>query len=189
MISIEVQYQWLLQHITSQDHHSTHTRLGEKHKTILVVSQLDILSHTSMHTQCQTHDSCTPPTSQQKRESYCCDWLFIHSASLWIQYLLHGSLCMYWPSDLLTNAHRDSKHCKYMASLYKHMGELQRTITWILRHESKFLMSNLVFRPILHAHVKIRSQVLPIPPWIRYLLFACVDISQIAPRSTHIILF
>ena len=40
-----------------------------------------------------------------------------------IQYQLHGSLCMYWPSDYLNNAHRDSKHCKDTASLYKHGWE------------------------------------------------------------------
>ena len=38
----EVQYLWPLQHVqvlrtSTQDHHSTHTRLGEKHKTILVM--------------------------------------------------------------------------------------------------------------------------------------------------------
>ena len=30
------------------------------------------------------------------------------------------------------------KHCKRMASLYKHMGKLQRALTLILRCESKF---------------------------------------------------
>ena len=34
---------------------------------------------------------------------------------------------------------RGRKHCKRMASLYKHMGKLQRAVTLILRHESKFL--------------------------------------------------
>jgi hypothetical protein len=34
---------------------------------------------------------------------------------------------------------RGRKHCKCMASLYKHMGELQSAITLILRRESKFL--------------------------------------------------
>ena len=34
---------------------------------------------------------------------------------------------------------RGRKHCKRMASLYKHMGKLQRAVTLILRRESKFL--------------------------------------------------
>ena len=34
---------------------------------------------------------------------------------------------------------RGRKHCKCMASLYKHMGKLQRAVTLILRRESKFL--------------------------------------------------
>ena len=34
---------------------------------------------------------------------------------------------------------RGRKHCKRMASLYKHMGKLQRAVTLILRCESKFL--------------------------------------------------
>ena len=45
----------------------------------------------------------------------------------------------------LNNAHHGyspffmgGKHCKCMASLYKHMGKVQRAITLILRHESKF---------------------------------------------------
>ena len=33
---------------------------------------------------------------------------------------------------------RGRKHCKRMASLYKHMGKLQRAVTLILRRESKF---------------------------------------------------
>ena len=33
---------------------------------------------------------------------------------------------------------RGRKHCKRMASLYKHMGELQRAVTLMLRCESKF---------------------------------------------------
>ena len=33
---------------------------------------------------------------------------------------------------------RGQKHCKRMASLYKHMGELQRAVILILRRESKF---------------------------------------------------
>ena len=33
---------------------------------------------------------------------------------------------------------RGRKHCKRMASLYKHMGKLQRAVTLMLRHESKF---------------------------------------------------
>ena len=34
---------------------------------------------------------------------------------------------------------RGRKHCKRVASLYKHMGKLQRAVTLILRCESKFL--------------------------------------------------
>ncbi len=41
-------------------------------------------------------------------------------------------------SDFLNNAHRDYKHCKYMAFLYKHIGKLERAINLILRRESKF---------------------------------------------------
>ena len=33
---------------------------------------------------------------------------------------------------------RGRKHCKRMASLYKHMGKLQRAVTLIQRRESKF---------------------------------------------------
>ena len=32
---------------------------------------------------------------------------------------------------------RGQKHCKHMASLYKHMGKLQRAVTLIVRCESK----------------------------------------------------
>ena len=33
---------------------------------------------------------------------------------------------------------RGRKHCKRMASLYKHMGKLQRAVTLILRHQAFF---------------------------------------------------
>ena len=121
---------------STQDHHSTHTRLGEKHKTVLVM--FHVLSHTFMHAQCKTiavlHHL---PLTKKGRATVVADPSSIQQASGYNTSCMHGSLYMYWPSDFLNNAHRDSKHCKHMASLYKHMGKLQMAITLILRHESK----------------------------------------------------
>ena len=39
--------------------------------------------------------------------------------------------------------------------LYKYMGIVQRAVTLMLRRESNSLRSNLEFRPILRAHVKL----------------------------------
>ena len=53
------------------------------------------------------------------------------------------------------------KNYKCMASLYKHMGILQRAITLILRSESKFLK---VKSPFCAPMQKLCPLVLPIPP-------------------------
>ena len=71
---------------SNQYYHSTHTRPGEKQFWFL--NSMYFPTHPC---NVKLYSCNTPPTSQQKRESYCCAWLFIHSASLWIQYQLHGS--------------------------------------------------------------------------------------------------
>ena len=59
-------------------------------------------------------------------------WLILHPFSKPLNTMLGYS------SDFLNNAHRDSKHCNCVASLYKHMGKLQSAIILIPRYKSKF---------------------------------------------------
>ena len=61
---------------------------------------------------------------------------------------------------------RGRKHCKRMASLYKHMGKLQRAVTLILRCESKFLKVKSLHSIHSARRCKNCPQVLPVPPWI-----------------------
>jgi hypothetical protein len=66
-------------------------------------------------------------------------------------------------SEFLNNAHQDSKHCKCMASLYKH----QSAITLILRRESKFFQ--LVST---HSGCPCKNYVrVPTPPGINFFSF------------------
>ena len=50
---------------------------------------------------------------------------------------------------------RGRKHCKRMASLYKHMGKLQRAVTLILRRESKF--SHVKSRVLTHSACRCKN--------------------------------
>ena len=50
---------------------------------------------------------------------------------------------------------RGRKHCKRMASLYKHMGKLQRAVTLILRRESKF--SHVKSRILTHSACRCKN--------------------------------
>ena len=171
MISVEVQYQWPLQHVTSyqysippQHTHKTrergsvpvapatryfvlvlkititHTRLGEKHKILLVMflTSMYFPTHPCMHNvKLQMYYA----TYLSAKMGELLLWRILHpfSKPLDTQYQLHGSLCMYWPSDFLNNAHRDSKHCNCVASFTNIWGYLKGiAITLILRHESKF---------------------------------------------------
>ena len=52
---------------------------------------------------------------------------------------------------------RGRKHCKHMASLYKHMGKLQRAVTLILRRESKFL--KVKFLHSIHSARRCKNYV------------------------------
>ena len=96
---------------------------------------LDVSSHTSMHAQQNCGCTYSTPTSQQKRGSYT---VVADSSSLQQASVYNASWYIAYTSDFLNNAHRDSKHCKCVASLYKHMGKLQSAVTLILRCESKF---------------------------------------------------
>ena len=64
----------------------------------------------------------------------------------------------------------DEKHCKRMASLYKHMGNTLGAITLILRSESKFFQVKVLvffcFFFILRAHIKIAVAIRPVPDGI-----------------------
>ena len=89
-----------------------------------------LVSHTVMYAQCKTmavlvahlpllaKQGATDSSSLQQASGY--------NTSCMVAYA-------YTTSDFLNNTHRDSKHCKCMASPYKHMGELQSAITLILR--------------------------------------------------------
>ena len=58
-----------------------------------------------------------------------------------------------------------SKHCKHMASLYKHLGKLQSAITLIQRCESTIPTPSFTIQICVRTHIKSFPQVLPVPPW------------------------
>ena len=86
-------------------------------KTIHTQGNSTTLPHIHVYAQCKTMAILVAhlPLSKKGRATVVADYSSLHQASE------YNTSCMIYTNDFLNNAHRDSKHCKCVASLYKPM--------------------------------------------------------------------